>query len=205
MLIAGATGAGKTSTATALLDEINRESSGHIITIEDPIEALHASKGCLVSQREVGRDTRSFADALRAALREDPDVIYVGEMRDVATVRLALLAAETGHLVISTIHASSAAKAVDRVIDIFPPDQQPQVRALVAETISAVVSQELVPSQSGGLVPVVEVLVATPATRATIREGKGHQLENIMRTSLHLGMQTREHHLRVLRTQGVVA
>jgi twitching motility protein PilT len=204
VLIAGATGSGKTTTASALLDEINSKIPAHIITIEDPIEVLHPHKRCLVSQREVGRDTPSFSSALRAALREDPDVIFVGEMRDVETTRLALLAAETGHLVISTLHASSAPKAVDRVIDIFPPHEQPQVRALFADTLSIVLAQELIPRSCGGVTPLAEILVATPAVRSLIREGRVHQLENVMHTSTRIGMQTREQHLQLLCARGVV-
>ena len=197
VLITGATGSGKSTTAAAILDEINRRDASHIVTIEDPIEFVHESQRSLVSQREVGTHTASFSHALRAALREDPDVIFVGEMRDLETVRLALQAAETGHLVISTLHTASAAKTISRIIDVFPAEQQSQVRLILAEALEGVVSQELVVT-AGGRAVVSEVLVATPSVRALIRDGKTHQLEHVMQTSRGVGMQTREVALRSL-------
>jgi twitching motility protein PilT len=203
VLITGATGSGKSTTAAAILDTINRHEASHIVTIEDPIEFVHESQRSLVSQREVGVHTASFSHALRAALREDPDVIFVGEMRDLETVRLALQAAETGHLVISTLHTASAAKTITRIIDVFPAEQQPQVRMILSEAVEGIVSQELVVAPGRGRVVVSEVLVATPSVRALIRDGKTHQLEHVMQTSSGAGMQTREACLRLLRSRGV--
>lgn len=202
VLVTGATGSGKTTTAAAMVHLITQTQACHVVTIEDPIEYLFTPSLGVVTQREVGRHTTSFARALRAALREDPDVIFVGEMRDLETMRLALQAAETGHLVISTLHTMGAAKAVSRVVDVFPSDQQPLVRSVVADTLEGIISQELVPSDSGGLVLIPEVLIGTPAVRALIREGKVHQLEHVMQTSLDVGMQTRARSVSVLRTQG---
>jgi twitching motility protein PilT len=204
VLITGATGSGKSTTAAALLDTINQEQARHILTIEDPIEYVHSPKRSLVSQREVGTHTASFPQALRSALREDPDVLFVGEMRDLETIRLALQAAETGHLVISTLHTASAAKTIARVVDVFPAEQQGMVRMILAEAIEGIVSQELIPRVGGGRVVVSEVLTAPPGVRALIRDGKTHQLEHVMQTSSGAGMQTREASLRGLRARGVV-
>lgn len=204
VLVTGATGSGKSTTAAAILRLIGDSRACHIVTIEDPIEYLHNSSTCLVSQRQVGAHTGSFSQALRAALREDPDVILVGEMRDLETVRLALQAAETGHLVISTLHTSGAARAVSRVIDVFPPEQQSLVRTILSETVEAIISQELVPSKRGGMALVCEVLVGAPSVRALIRDGKFHQLEHVMQTSAEMGMQTRARSVERLRAAGVV-
>lgn len=202
VLITGVTGSGKSTTAASLIDQINQERAVHVITIEDPIEFVFVPQRALISQRAIDSHTRSPASALRAALREDPDVIFVGEMRDAETIHLALTAAETGHLVISTLHTRSAATAVDRIVDAFPAGQQPQVRSMVADSLAAVISQELLPSPSGGRALVAEVLVGTPAVAALLREGKTHQLEHIMQTSQALGMQTRAWHMQSLVEQG---
>ncbi len=198
VLVTGATGSGKSTTLAALIDRINEGIGGHIVTIEDPIEFVHPCKRSRVTQREVGRDVSSFPAALRAALREDPDLILVGELRDLETMSLALTAAETGHLVFATLHTRGAAAAVNRMIDVFPPGQQAQVRAMLAEALVAVVSQELLVRVEGGRIPCVEILIATSAIRALIREGKTHQIENVMQISAQHGMQTRSAHLRQL-------
>jgi twitching motility protein PilT len=190
VLVTGPTGSGKTTTLAAMVDAINHSRDGHVLTLEDPIEFLHVSRRCLVTQREVGRHAESFSEGLRSALREDPDVILVGEMRDLETIALTLTAAETGHLVLGTLHARSAAKTVDRIVDVFPADQQRHVRAMLAESLEAVLAQTLVPRRGGGRVAAVEVLVATPAVRNLIREGKSHQLPSVMQTSQRSGMQT---------------
>lgn len=205
ILVTGATGSGKTTTAASMLTLISQSRPCHIVTIEDPIEHLLASPLGVVSQREVGRHTSSFAQALRATLREDPDVIFVGEMRDLETMRLALQAAETGHLVISTLHTSGASRAASRVIDVFPAEQQAHVRSVLAETVAAVISQELVPLNGGGRALVSEVLIGAPSVRAIIRDGKFHQLEHVMQTSSELGMRTRASSLDKLRSLGRLA
>jgi len=197
-LVTGPTGSGKSTTLAAMVNMINEELEGHILTIEDPIEFVHQSKKCLVNQREVGPHTKSFSNALRAALREDPDIILVGEMRDLETIQLALTAAETGHLVFGTLHTSSAPKTVDRVIDVFPPNQQAQVRAMFAESIQAIVTQTLCKKVGGGRVAGLEILMGTTAVRNLIREGKIHQLQSVMQTSQAAGMQTMEMHMREL-------
>lgn len=202
ILVTGATGSGKTTTAASMLNLISHTRACHIVTIEDPIEYLFAPSVGAVSQREVGRHTVSFAQALRAALREDPDVIFVGEMRDLETVQLALQAAETGHLVISTLHTMGASKAVSRIVDIFPSAQQGLARSVIASTLEAIVSQELIPSASGGRVVVPEILLGTPGIRALIRDGKFHQIDHVMQTSLEVGMLTRARSLELLRAQG---
>ena len=192
VLVTGPTGSGKSTTLAAMIDLINSEFEGHIITIEDPIEFVHPSKKCLINQRELGPHTKSFANALRAALREDPDIVLVGEMRDQETIQLALTAAETGHLVFGTLHTSSAPKTVDRIIDVFPPAQQAQVRAMLAESLAAVVTQTLCHKNGGGRVAALEILVGTPAVRNLIRENKIHQIPSIMQTSQGAGMRTRD-------------
>jgi twitching motility protein PilT len=193
VLVTGPTGSGKSTTLAAIIDFINTEQKGHILTIEDPIEFVHKSKNCLVNQRELGPHTKSFANALRSALREDPDVILVGEMRDLETISLALTAAETGHLVFGTLHTSSAPKTVDRVIDVFPPAQQAQVRAMFAESIQAVISQALFKRKDGkGRIAAFEIMLGTPAIRNLIREAKIAQIPSIMQTSRQIGMQTME-------------
>jgi twitching motility protein PilT len=195
ILVTGPTGSGKSTTLAAMIDQINDEEEGHILTIEDPIEFVHKSKKCLVNQREVGPHTQSFSAALRAALREDPDYILVGEMRDLETIQLALTAAETGHLVFATLHTSSAPKTVDRVIDVFPPEQQEQVRAMFSESIQAVITQTLCKKTSGGRVAALEIMLGSVAVRNLIREGKIHQLPSVIQTSQNVGMQTMEMNL----------
>lgn len=199
VLITGPTGSGKSSTAASLLDLVNTREARHIVTIEHPIEFLHSNRRCLVSQRDVGTHVMSFSDALRSALREDPDIIFVGEMRDLETIRLALQAAETGHLVISTLHTSSAAKTVARIVDVFPAEQQPQIRAILADTLEGIVAQELVVNRKGGRSLVAEVLIATPAVRSLIREGKAHHIDHVIQTSASLGMRSREMSAQILR------
>lgn len=205
VLVTGPTRCGKSTTLAAMIDIINNEKKGHIITIEDPIEFLHESKNCLVNQRELGAHTNSFANALRAALREDPDVILVGEMRDLETISLALIAAETGHLVLSTVHTSSAPKTVDRIIDVFPPTQQNQIRTTFSESILAIISQNLIKrADEKGMVPAVEIMIGTPAIRNLIREGKVAQIATVIQTSRQQGMQTTDYALKKLFEQGIV-
>ena len=205
VLVTGPTGSGKSTTLAAMVDLINSEFEGHILTVEDPIEFVHRSKKCLVNQREVGPHTQSFNNALRAALREDPDIILVGEMRDLETIQLALTAAETGHLVFGTLHTSSAPKTVDRIIDVFPPSQQAQVRAMFAESIQAIVTQTLCKKVGGGRAAALEVLLGTTAVRNLIREGKIHQIPSVMQTSQGVGMQTLEMHLRELVSKNIIS
>jgi len=193
VLVTGPTGSGKSTTLAAMVDLINAEMKGHIITIEDPIEFVYRSNSCLVNQRELGPHTKSFSNALRAALREDPDVILVGEMRDLETISLALTAAETGHLVFATLHTSGAPKTVDRVIDVFPAGQQNQVRAMLSESIAAIATQALFKRRDNrGRVAAFEIMLATPAIRNLIRENKVAQMPSIMQTSKALGMMTME-------------
>ena len=205
VLVTGPTGSGKSTTLAALVDHVNRTRREHILTIEDPIEFLHTARRCLVNQREIGRDTASFADALRAALREDPDVILIGEMRDLETIRLALTAAETGHLVFATLHTSSAPKSIDRIVDVFPGGEKDTIRSLLSESLKAVVAQTLVPRAGGGRVAAHEIMIATPAVRNLIREHKVAQLRSTIQTSAAVGMQTRDQHLRQLAEQGVIS
>ena len=191
VLVTGETGSGKSTTLAALLDRINHSSPGHIITLEDPIEYLHQHKMSMVNQREIGIDSNNYANALRAALREDPDVILVGEMRDFETISVAITAAETGHLVLSTLHTIGAASTVDRVIDVFPPHQQQQIRVQLSNTLEAVISQQLIPTADGKhRVAAFEVMHANHAVRNLIREGKSHQLASVMQTNRKLGMIT---------------
>lgn len=204
VLVTGPTGSGKSTTLAAMLGLCNATRGAHIVTIEDPIEYLHTPTVSLIHQREVGTHIATFADALRAALREDPDVILVGELRDLETTRLALTAAETGHLVLASLHAATCHGTVDRVIDIFPAEQQHQVRSVLADTLQAVVAQSLVRKRGGGRVPVAEVLIATPAVRSLIRDSKTHQLPGLIQTSLGVGMQTREKCLLELSRLGVI-
>ena len=193
LLVTGVAGSGKSTTLAAMLDQINRESHRHIITLEDPVEYLHRPQKSLITQREVGSDTKSFATALRAALREDPDVILVGEMRDPETIAIALTAAETGHLVLGTLHTAGAAQGVDRVLNAFPPHQLPQARAQLSNTLLGLTAQMLIPGKGGrGRVAVMEVMIATAAIRNLIREGKTYQIINQMQTGAKYGMQTME-------------
>ena len=204
VLITGPTGSGKTTTLAAMIDHINETLPGHLLTLEDPIEFVHTPKRCLVNQREVGRQTHSFAAALRSALREDPDVILVGELRDLETTSLAMTAAETGHLVLATMHTSSAPKTVDRIIDIYPPEQHGQIRAMMSESLVGVVSQMLVKKRGGGRAAALEILVGTPAVRNLIREGKTHQIPSSMQVAARSGMQTMEAALVSLVTRGII-
>jgi twitching motility protein PilT len=191
--VTGPTGSGKSTTLSAFIQEINTRQQSHIITIEDPIEFVHENQRCLISQREVASHTKSFAAALRAALREDPDIILLGEMRDLETISLAITAAETGHLVFATLHTNSAIKTVDRIIDVFPENQQSQIRVMLAESLRGVVAQSLLPSvDKQSRVPVIEVMVNVPAIANLIREGKTHQIASVMQTSRGLGMMTFE-------------
>ena len=205
VLVTGPTGTGKSTTLAALIGHVNETRAEHILTIEDPIEFLHAPRRCLVNQREVGRDTADCAAALRAALREDPDVILIGEMRDPETIRLALTAAETGHLVFATLHAASAPRCVDRMVDVFPGGEKELIRTMLSESLVAVVAQRLVPRVGGGRVAVHEIMIATAAVRHLVREHKVAQLRTTMQTSAAAGMQTFEQCLGRLAAQGVVA
>jgi twitching motility protein PilT len=205
ILVTGPTGSGKSTTLAAMIDYLNETFEGHILTIEDPIEFVHPSKKCLVNQRELGPHTNSFANALRAALREDPDAILVGEMRDLETIQLALTAAETGHIVFGTLHTSSAPKTVDRIIDVFPPNQQAQIRAQFAESIEAVLTQTLLKKKGGGRVAALEIMTGTTAIRNLIREGKIHQVPGTMQVSQKDGMQTMDMALQSLVSRGIVS
>src|SRR6184192_4146166 len=205
VLVTGPTGSGKSTTLAALIDEINRNRSEHILTIEDPIEFLHRHKRCIVNQREIGPDATSFADALRAALRQDPDVILVGEMRDLETISTALTAAETGHLVFGTLHTQSAPSTIDRIIDVFPAEQQEQVRIQIANSLQGVVTQALLPTADGmGRVPALEILLPDDAVRNLIRQGKVEQIYSVMQTNTGRGMQTMEQSLADLIQRRVV-
>src|SRR3954468_21680144 len=191
VLVTGPTGSGKSTTLAAMIDKINRERKGHIITVEDPIEFIHKHQGCIINQREVGSDTKSFANALKYALREDPDTILVGEMRDLETIQAALTIAETGHLAFATLHTNSAAEAINRIIDVFPSHQQSQVRAQLAFCLEGVVTQTLLPKIGGkGRAMAAEILVVTPAIRALIRDDKIHQIYSMMQSGKKYGMQT---------------
>jgi len=191
VLVTGPTGSGKSTTLAAMIDKINRELKGHIITVEDPIEFIHKHQSCIVNQREIGTDTKSFANALKYALRQDPDVVYVGEMRDLETIAAALTIAETGHLAFATLHTNSAADSVNRIIDVFPAHQQAQVRTQLAFVLEGVVTQTLLQRIEGrGRVMVAEIMVCTPAVRALIRDDKAHQIESAMQAGKKYGMQT---------------
>lgn len=205
VLVTGATGSGKSTTLAAMLDCINEERQSHILTIEDPIEFVHHSRNCLVHQREAGRHTPGFAAALRAALREDPDVIMVGEMRDQETMSLALTAAETGHLVLGTLHTPSASGTVNRVVDMFPPGEKSLARSMLAESLQAVVSQRLVRRVGGGRVAALEIMIGSSAVRRLVREDKPAQLHSAMQSGRALGMQTLEQHLRELAAAGIIS
>ncbi|MFQ5864661.1 MAG: type IV pilus twitching motility protein PilT [bacterium] len=206
VLVTGPTGSGKSTTLAAMIDLINNERREHILTIEDPIEYVHQNKNCLINQRELGQHTHSFANALRSALREDPDVILVGEMRDLDTISLALTAAETGHLVFATLHTISAAETVNRIVDVFPPEQQRQIRAMFANAVQGIIAQRLLPTKDGrGRVAVHEVMIATSAVRNLIREEKTHQIHSAIQTGAAYGMQTVDQALKRYVEQGLVA
>ncbi|MCS7253090.1 MAG: PilT/PilU family type 4a pilus ATPase, partial [Armatimonadota bacterium] len=193
------------TTLAAMIDHLNNVDSRHVITIEDPIEYMHTHKKCIINQREIGQDTLSFAKALRSALREDPDVILVGEMRDLETIATAITAAETGHLVLATLHTNNSAETIDRIIDVFPAEQQAQIRVQLSNNLVAVLSQQLLPRASGrGRVAAMEIMIATPAIRNLIREGKTHQIPSIIQTSGEYGMQTMDQALRDLYLQGII-
>ena len=204
VLVTGPTGSGKSTTLAAMIDYLNNHRHHHILTIEDPIEFVHESRKCLINQREVHRDTRSFATALRSALREDPDVILVGEMRDLETIRLALTAAETGHLVFGTLHTTSAAKTIDRIVDVFPGDEKSMVRSMLSESLLAVVSQTLVKKIGGGRIAAHEIMLGTSAIRNLIREDKVAQMYSSIQSGGSLGMQTLDMGLKDLVTRGLV-
>ena len=206
VLVTGPTGSGKSTTMAAMIDLINSQRACNILTLEDPIEYLHRHRQSIINQREVGADTRTFANALRAALREDPDVILVGEMRDMETISIAVRAAETGHLVLATLHTSDASQTVDRIIDVFPPYQHQQVRTQLSLALQGIVSQQLLPRKDGkGRAVAVETLVATPATRNLIREGKSHQLLSVIQTGAKFGMQSMDTALRDLCRAGTIS
>lgn len=205
VLVTGPTGSGKSTTLAAMIDLINRERSGVIITLEDPIEYLHNHRRCIINQREVGTDTRSFANGLRSALRADPDVILVGEMRDLETIATAISAAETGHLVLSTLHTRGAAKTIDRIIDAFPASNKQQIRVQLSTVLEAVISQQLIPKKNGkGMVPAVEVMLGTPAISNMIREAKTHQIPSLIETGVRFGMKSMDSSVDELIESGVV-
>jgi twitching motility protein PilT len=204
VLVTGPTGSGKSTTLAAMLDYINDTRYEHILTIEDPIEFVHESKKCLVNQREVHRDTHGFSEALRSALREDPDIILVGEMRDLETIRLALTAAETGHLVFGTLHTTSAAKTIDRIVDVFPAEEKSMVRSMLSESLQAVVSQTLLKRTNGGRVAAHEIMIGTPAIRNLIREDKIAQMYSSIQTGASVGMQTLDQCLQNLLSKGTI-
>jgi len=205
VLVTGPTGSGKSTTLAGMVDYKNDSEYGHILTVEDPIEFVHESKKCLVNQREVHRDTLGFNEALRSALREDPDTILVGEMRDLETIRLALSAAETGHLVFGTLHTSSAAKTIDRIVDVFPAAEKAMVRSMLSESLKAVISQTLMKKIGGGRVAAHEIMIGTPAIRNLIREDKIAQMYSAIQTGQNVGMQTLDQNLKTLLASGVVS
>lgn len=205
VLVTGPTGSGKSTTLAGMIDYINENEQGHILTVEDPIEFVHQSKKCLINQRELGPHTLSFANALKSALREDPDVVLVGEMRDLETIRLALTAAETGHLVFGTLHTSSAAKTIDRIVDVFPAAEKEMVRAMISESLRAVISQTLCKTKDGqGRVAAHEIMIGTPAIRNLIREGKIAQMYSAIQTGQSIGMQTLDQNLKGLMEKGII-
>jgi twitching motility protein PilT len=204
ILVTGATGSGKSTTLAAMVDYINANKREHILTIEDPIEFVHQNKTCLINQREVHRDTKSFNNALRSALREDPDVILVGELRDLETIRLAISAAETGHLVFATLHTNSAPKTIDRIIDVFPAEEKSMIRSMLSESLRAVISQTLLKKTGGGRVAAHEIMIGIPAIRNLIREDKVPQMYSVIQTGQAHGMQTMDQCLQKLVAQGVI-
>jgi twitching motility protein PilT len=205
VLVTGPTGSGKSTTLAGMINYVNENHYGHVLTIEDPIEFVHESKKCLINQREVHRDTLGFSEALRSALREDPDVILVGEMRDLETIRLALSAAETGHLVFGTLHTSSAAKTIDRVVDVFPAAEKEMVRSMLSESLRAVISQTLMKKIGGGRVAAHEIMLGTPAIRNLIRENKIAQMYSAIQTGQSIGMQTLDQNLQELLNKGMIS
>ena len=205
VLVTGPTGCGKSTTIATMLDDINEHRHGHIMTIEDPIEYLHKHKNCIVNQREMHSDTYSFHNSLRAVLREDPDIILVGELRDLETIEAALTLAETGHLVFGTLHTRNAPATIDRIIDVFPSDQQDQIRVLLANTLEGVVSQQLLPKLGGGRMPAFEIMVGIPSIKNLIREGKTHQMYSVIETSSNVGMMTMDKSLAELVKQAMVS
>ncbi len=204
VLVTGPTGSGKSTTLAAMMDYVNNTRFEHILTVEDPIEFVHESKKCLVNQREVHRDTHGFNEALRSALREDPDIILVGEMRDLETIRLALTAAETGHLVFGTLHTSSAAKTIDRIIDVFPAAEKTMVRSMLSESLRAVISQTLLKKNGGGRIAAHEIMIGTPAIRNLIREDKVAQMYSAIQTGQSVGMQTLDQNLQEMVQRGLI-
>jgi twitching motility protein PilT len=204
VLVTGPTGSGKSTTLAAMIDYLNDNRYEHILTIEDPIEFVHVSKKCLVNQREVHKDTLGFSEALRSALREDPDIILVGELRDLETIRLALTAAETGHLVFGTLHTSSAAKTIDRIIDVFPAGEKSMVRSMLSESLRAVISQTLLKRIGGGRLAAHEIMVGTPAIRNLIREDKVAQMYSAIQTGNAVGMTTLDQYLQDLLSKGLI-
>ncbi|MCE9558743.1 MAG: type IV pilus twitching motility protein PilT [Armatimonadetes bacterium] len=205
ILVTGPTGSGKSTSLAAMINYININKPLHIITIEDPIEYLHQHKMCLINQREIGQDTKSFSNALRACLREDPDVLLVGEMRDTETIALAITAAETGHLVFATLHTNNAAESIDRMVDVFPPAQQEQIRVQLANNVVAIIAQQLCPRATGpGRIPANEVMIASSAIKNLIREGKTHQIASMIQTSGNVGMFTMDQSLRDLYLKGII-
>lgn len=205
VLVTGPTGSGKSTTLAGMIDYINDNHYGHILTIEDPIEFVHESKRCLINQREVHRDTLGFSEALRSALREDPDIVLVGEMRDLETIRLALTAAETGHLVFGTLHTSSAAKTIDRIVDVFPAAEKDMTRSMLSESLMAVISQTLLKKTGGGRIAAHEIMIGTPAIRNLIREDKVAQMYSSIQTGLGVGMQTLDQCLKDLLAKGLIS
>lgn len=204
VLVTGPTGSGKSTTLAALINEINSNRESHIITIEDPIEFLHKNNKSIVNQREIGKDTLSYERALKAALREDPDVILIGEMRDLETISTAITAAETGHLVFSTLHTIGAAKTIDRIVDVFPPHQQEQIKIQLASVLQTIISQQLVETVDGDRTAALEIMVATPAIKNLIREGKTHQIESSIQTGSKYGMRTMDMELANLYREGII-